>query len=204
MYFTINNITETPQAEGSRSSIAEDKNAKEKERERKRIFEFDEENNNSAAPAGFRMSSLHHYLYKLHKNEEVDLNTILTLPAATTISQKIYNECIKLLRTYKDLNPLGKSKIHCRKTIEAIIGPKQLDHVFGSKPVPPFSVYTTGCEKGLRKFVVKERSRIYENDLQEVEEFNLMVMDVYDLMLNMVTFKNWDEKHLHEEDFGCY
>ncbi|EIE88644.1 hypothetical protein RO3G_13355 [Rhizopus delemar RA 99-880] len=127
---TINNITESSQAEGSRSSIAEDENAREKEIERKQTFEFDEESDNNVAPVGFRMNSLYHCLYKL--------------------------------------------------------------------------AYTTGCEKGLRKFVVKERCRIYENDLQEVERFNLMVIDVYDLMLNMVTFKDWNEEHLHEEDFGCY
>ncbi|KAG1052045.1 hypothetical protein G6F43_005795 [Rhizopus delemar] len=131
-YFTstINNITESSQAEGSRSSIAEDENAREKEIERKRTFEFDEESDNNVAPVGFRMNSLYYCLYKL--------------------------------------------------------------------------AYTTGCEKGLRKFVVKERCRIYENDLQEVERFNLIVIDVYDLMLNMVTFKDWNEEHLHKEDFGCY
>ncbi|KAG1452966.1 hypothetical protein G6F46_009415 [Rhizopus delemar] len=163
---TINNITESSQAEGSRSSIAEDENAREKEIERKQTFEFDEESDNNVAPVGFRMNSLYHCLYKLE----------------------------------------SQNFVSCRKSIEAIIGPKQLEHVLGSKPVPTFSeyAYTTGCEKGLRKFVVKERCRIYENDLQEVERFNLMVIDVYDLMLNMVTFKDWNEEHLHEEDFGCY
>ncbi|KAG1150101.1 hypothetical protein G6F36_014692 [Rhizopus arrhizus] len=69
-YFTstINNITESSQAEGSRSSIAEDENAREKEIERKQTFEFDEESDNNVAPVGFRMNSLYHCLYKLVSN----------------------------------------------------------------------------------------------------------------------------------------
>ncbi|OAD67665.1 hypothetical protein PHYBLDRAFT_188937 [Phycomyces blakesleeanus NRRL 1555(-)] len=65
-------------------------------------------------------------------------------------------------------------------------------------------VYRVGSNKGLRKFVVKERCRIYEDDLQDKEDFNLMIMDIYELILNNVTFKNWRKKHLREEDFGCY
>ncbi|KAI8890646.1 hypothetical protein K501DRAFT_290179 [Backusella circina FSU 941] len=224
---TINNITEVRQSESSRCSIvAEDESAI--ERERKRTFEFNDDSN-EAATTDFRMNSLYHYLYKLHKHEEIDLNTISTLPTATTIGQKIYNECIKLLKTYrislearslktyKDLNPLEKSKLHVllsscintisvsfRKTIEAIIGPNQLECILSSKPVLPFSEYVNpkwtllkreiqeaygaGSEKGLRKFVVRERCRIYEDDLQDIEEFNLMIMDVYDLILNTSVF----------------
>lgn len=62
---TINNITEVPQGEGSRSIVAEDENAI--ERERKRAFEFDEDSN-EADTADFRMNSLYHYLYKLVSN----------------------------------------------------------------------------------------------------------------------------------------
>lgn len=62
---TINNITEVPQGEGSRSIVAEDENAI--ERERKRTFEFDEDSN-EADTADFRMNSLYHYLYKLVSN----------------------------------------------------------------------------------------------------------------------------------------
>lgn len=65
---TINNIRESPQAESSRSSIAEDENAREKEIERKRTFEFDEESDNNVAPVDFRMNSLYHCLYKLVSN----------------------------------------------------------------------------------------------------------------------------------------
>ncbi|KAI7906366.1 uncharacterized protein BX663DRAFT_427791 [Cokeromyces recurvatus] len=61
-----------------------------------------------------------------------------------------------------------------------------------------------GSKKGLRKFIVRERCRIYEDYLEDLEKFNLMIMDVYDLILDTVNFKDWYGEHLHEEDFGCY
>ncbi|KAI7897397.1 uncharacterized protein EV154DRAFT_557700 [Mucor mucedo] len=205
---TINNIMEVPKDESSRCSIvAENKSAM--EREGKRTFEFHEDSN-EVATTDSRMNSLYHYLYKLHKHENIDLNTIPTLPTPTTIDQKLYNECIRLLKTYKDLTPVEKSKLHVLlssyiNTVSPVLSfSKYANSIWAKLKQDLQKAYEAGGKKGLRKFVVRERRRIYEDEVQDKEEFNLMIMDVYDLILNNVTFKDWYEEHLHEEDFGCY
>ncbi|KAG1168627.1 hypothetical protein G6F48_003883 [Rhizopus delemar] len=181
----------------------------------------------STQKAEARMSLLFNCVYKLNKDEDADFEE-LSIQPATTVKQKMYNECITLLKEYKKLTPLEKSKLNClntvsvdsREAIKNIVNPAKLKSILDSKPARCFSElsntewvqlkrdlgesYEVGGKKGLQKFVVRERCRIYENDLESIQVFRLMILDIYESVLSSISLKNWRKEGLSKEDFGCY
>ncbi|EIE77765.1 hypothetical protein RO3G_02469 [Rhizopus delemar RA 99-880] len=186
----------------------------------------------STQKAEARMSLLFNCVYKLNKDEDVDFEE-LSIQPATTVKQKMYNECITLLKEYKKLTPLEKSKLNVllssclntvsvdsREAIKNIVNPAKLKSILDSKPARCFSElsntewvqlkrdlgesYEVGGKKGLQKFVVRERCRIYENDLESIQVFRLMILDIYESVLSSISLKNWRKEGLSKEDFGCY
>ncbi|KAI8356660.1 hypothetical protein BD560DRAFT_449341 [Blakeslea trispora] len=207
-------------------------NAKNKNQKSTEAPDNNQANDSSETSLDFDMNTLYHCLYKLYKNEQVDLSR-LSIQPAVTIRQKIYNECVSLLKNFKQLQPVAKSRLDvllssCLNTISVdfredmkrIIDLNQLETILNSKPIPSFSNYSTrqwdqlketlretykaGGKKSLRKFVARECSKIYEDDLETAKAFELMILDTYNIILDSISYKNWHEEDLHEEDSGSY
>lgn len=53
--------------------------------------------------------------------------------------------------------------VSCRKSIEATIGPKQLEHVLSSKPVPTFSEYVNPEWAQLKLKIQEASNPNYDN-----------------------------------------